>query len=308
MTVNSDSPKVLVFGSRGQVGRELVRRLSSESQVIAHSRQDLDLSEATPSKLLGYLRAISPDVVINAAAYTDVDKAELEQETSWLVNAVAPAIMAEACRALGALFLHYSTDYVFDDERSEPYMESDKPAPLNHYGRTKLEGERAIQSIGGRWFVFRTSWVYSFLKRSFPVKVLEWARKQEELRIVEDQVGSPTWASGIAEATEKVLLKLLSRQQEWGQEKVGIYHMAGRGEASRIAWARLVLDLDPRPEEHVFETIVPAKRSDFKLPAKRPSYSALDSGRLMRTFGVEMQDWDRSLQVAMLTRRVREAT
>lgn len=306
MSATSESAKVLVFGSQGQVGWELVRRGPSLGRVIPLTREDIDLAGSTPSELRSYIRSMDPDVVINAAAYTDVDGAEYEQEKAWLVNAVAPAIMADECRSLGSTFVHYSTDYVFDGEGRAPYQEGDAPAPLNHYGRTKLEGETAVQNTGERWLILRTSWVYSFRKRSFPVRVLQWSRNQSSVRIVEDQVASPTWASMLADVTVKLVAMALSNGRDWMLERSGIYHVAGRGEASRFTWAERILQLDPRRDEQVCERLIPAKRSDFNEAAERPAYTALDCTRLERIFDIELPTWDQALQAAMSGEKIRE--
>ncbi len=306
MSPTALSPRVLVFGSQGQVGWELVRREPSLGQVIPHTREDIDLTGSTPSELRSYIRSMDPHVVINAAAYTHVDRAEYEQEKAWLVNAAAPAIMADECRSLGSAFVHYSTDYVFDGEARTPYQEGDAPAPLNHYGRTKLEGESAVQNTAECWLILRTSWVYGFRKRSFPVRVLEGSRNHSLLRIVEDQVASPTWASMLADVTVKLVAMALSNGRDWMLERSGIYHVAGGGEASRFTWAETILQLDPRRDEQVFDQLIPAKRSDFAGAAERPAYTALDCTRLKRKFDVELPTWDRALQAAMTAEGIRE--
>lgn len=299
-------PRVLVFGSQGQVGRELVLRMASFGHVIAHTRKAIDLAESTPSELRAYIRAMNPDILINAAAYTDVDSAEHEQEKAWLVNAVAPAIMADACRSLGSILVHYSSDYVFGGEKSTPYEEGDAPSPLNHYGRTKLEGEIGIQETAERWLVLRTSWVYGFRRRSFPTKLLEWSRSQSVLKVVKDQVASPTWAPILADVTVKLMAMALSNGRDWLLERSGIYHVAGRGETSRFTWAERILQLDPRRDEQVYKKLIPARQSDFDVAAERPAYTALDCTRLKRNFGVELLPWDHVLRAAMRAEGIRE--
>ncbi|HMA55094.1 MAG TPA: dTDP-4-dehydrorhamnose reductase, partial [Acidobacteriota bacterium] len=240
--------RILLIGSTGQLGWELEKTLAPLGELTALDYPDLDLSQADGVRR--FLRQKGRfQVIINAAAYTDVDRAESELGRATAVNAVAPGILGQEARDLGAAFVHYSTDYVFDGAKGSPYAETDSPAPLNAYGRTKLAGERAVTGAGGAYLIFRTSWVYGLRRDSFVTKVLEWARSQRTLRIVDDQVGNPTWARSLAEATGRVLgLAMDGRATGAGQasperlrdyisERAGLYHLAGDGFATRLEWA-----------------------------------------------------------------------
>jgi dTDP-4-dehydrorhamnose reductase len=263
--------------------------------MVVMSREDLDLAGEASRVREACLRE-KPDFIVNAAAYTDVDRAESEAGIARAINCEAPGILAEAAKALGALLIHYSTDYVFNGEKREPYCEMDQPDPLNIYGRTKLEGEQAIRSVGNAYLILRTSWLYSMRRPSFPIKVLKWARSQGVMRVVEDQVGSPTWARMLANTTAM----LISRYSK-GQlvERSGVYHLAGHGRAGRYEWAKAIVALDPRPEEQLVREILPAPSSEFPTVAKRPSNSALNCQLFEKTFGLRMPQWDLALKWAM---------
>jgi dTDP-4-dehydrorhamnose reductase len=211
--------------------------------------------------------------------------------------------MAEEAELAHAALIHYSTDYVFDGRTERPYTEDDPPHPINAYGETKLAGEEAIRAVGGAYLILRTSWLYSFRKRSFPVQVLDWARTQEVMRVVEDQVGSPTWCRMLAQATASLLARGMDRDLERIRENAGVYHLAGQGTATRLEWARLILQLDPRHEEQVVQEVVPALSTEFATAARRPAFCALDCSRFARTFGFQLPDWRDALRVAMAPER-----
>ena len=191
--------------------------------------------------------------------------------------------------------IHYSTDYVFDGTKGSAYIETDIPDPLNVYGATKLEGERAVQAVGGAFLIFRTSWVYSLRQGGFVTKVLQWARQQESLRIVDDQVGSPTWARMLAEATAQVIAQGRGQPVEYMREKAGLYHLAGGGAASRYEWAKAILELDPRKEEQVVKELLPAKSSEFPTPAERPAHTGLNCDVVQELFHLYFENWKRQL-------------
>ncbi len=289
--------RILLLGNRGQLGWELKRSLAPLGEVKGLDQPEIDLADA--AALRRALQAERPEVVINAAAYTAVDQAEAEAEAAGRVNTQAPGVMAEEARRLGAALIHYSTDYVFDGAAGRPYTEADAPRPLNAYGRTKLEGELAVQAAGGAHLILRTSWVYSLRRRSFPTQVLNWARTQETVRVAADQVGSPTWCRMLAEATAALLARAAPDPVDWIGERSGVYHLAGRGSASRLAWAEAVLRLDPRREEQVARRVLPARSEDFLLPALRPAFSALDCARFHHTFGFELPPWEEALALAL---------
>ncbi|MCX6026890.1 MAG: sugar nucleotide-binding protein, partial [Chloroflexi bacterium] len=196
-------------------------------------------------------------------------------------------------------FIHYSTDYVFDGRKTTPYTEVDTPRPLNAYGRTKLAGERAVEAAGGAYLILRTSWVYSLRGSGFVSKVLGWARSQDEMRVVEDEVSSPTWARMLAQATAQILAGAGALAVPRIKEKRGLHHLAGAGAASRLEWARAILACDPRPQEHRVRQIQSALRRDFKAEGERPAYSVLDCARAEEAFGVRLPSWRDALRLAM---------
>jgi dTDP-4-dehydrorhamnose reductase len=241
------------------------------------------------------IRDLAPGLIVNATAYTAVDQAEQQHELAYAINEKGVGLLAEEARLLRAPLIHYSTDYVFDGTAGRPYLESDAPNPLNVYGSSKLAGEQAIRSQAGDYLILRTAWVYSLRGQSFVNKVLEWARKHETLRVVEDQVSNPTWARLLAEIT----CQLLARGFGQLRERRGLYHLAGGGYACRFAWAGEILSMDPNRQEHVTRQLLPAHTSDFPTPAERPCFSALDCSLFEQTFGLSLPDWRDALQLAM---------
>lgn len=290
---------VLLLGRDGQVGWELSRSLAPLAALTCLGRSDLDLAQ--PDRIPGLLERIRPDVIINAAAYTAVDRAEQEPDVAYRINALGPARLAEAAKERGSAFIHFSTDYVFDGALLRPYTEEDPPNPLSTYGRTKLDGERLIQQVGAAYLILRTSWVYGLRRPCFVTQVLAWARTRDQVRIAEDQVGTPTWCRLVAEATALLLARLGPRPAGSLAERSGVYHLAASGPVSRLEWARRILLLDPRPEEQIVsaEGILPARSSEFANPADRPPYSALDSARFASTFGLRLPGWEEGLRLAM---------
>jgi dTDP-4-dehydrorhamnose reductase len=242
---------------------------------------------------------VHPQVIVNAAAYTNVDKAESEAELARQINSVSPGVLAEEARRLGAAFIHYSTDYVFDGCKGAPYTESDVPHPLNVYGQTKLEGEQAVQAAGGAYLILRTSWVYSLRQGGFVTKVLQWAREQETLRVVDDQISSPTWARMLAEATALIIAQGRDDPVGYLTEKAGLYHLAGSGACSRYEWAQAILELDPKKSEQKVQQLLPAKSSAFPTPAERPLVSVLECGKFEKTFGLRLPEWREALKLAI---------
>lgn len=289
--------KILLFGKNGQLGWELQQTLAPLGEVCAIGRAELDLQDVSALDTL--IRAQRPQAIVNASAYTAVDRAEQERDLAFQVNAHAPRVMAEAARALNAVLIHYSTDYVFDGQLGRPYVEKDTPNPLNVYGRSKLAGEQAVQQAGGAYLIFRTAWVYSLRGDSFIRKVLQWSHSQPVLKIVSDQVSNPTWARSLAEITSSILASSKGDLFDYAEEKRGIYHLAGSGYASRLEWAREILKLDPRKEEQTAREVQPAFTSDFPTPAQRPLFSALDCARFEAVFGLSLPDWKVSLRSAM---------
>ncbi len=290
---------ILLLGRDGQVGWELSRALPPLAELTSLGREDLDL--AHPDRIPDVLDKLRPDVIINAAAYTAVDRAEQEPEVAHRVNALGPARLAEAAKERGSAFIHLSTDYVFDGALHRPYTEDDATNPRSTYGRSKLEGERLVQQVGGACLILRTSWVYSLRRPCFVTQVLAWARTRDQLRIAEDQVGTPTWCRLVAEAIALMMARLGPHPVGALAARSGLYHLASWGPASRLEWARRILMLDPRPEEQLVhaEGILPAPSRDFVNPADRPAYSALDSTRFASTFGLKLPGWEEGLRLAM---------
>lgn len=289
--------KLILFGRTGQLGWELQRTLAPLGEVHALGPDELDLSDL--KALDGVMRSVKPQIVVNASAYTAVDRAEHEPDLAMRINAHAPRVMAETARALGAVLLHYSTDYVFDGTKSTPYTEDDPVNPLNVYGQSKLGGEQAIGQVGGAHLILRTSWVYSLRGDGFVTKTLSWARRQETLRIVTDQVGSPTWARMLAEVSAALIARGLPVLQDYFLERGGVYHLGGAGVVSRFEFARRVLQLDPRPEEQIVRALQPALTTEFSTPAHRPLFTPLDCSRFEQMFGVHLPGWDNTLELAM---------
>jgi dTDP-4-dehydrorhamnose reductase len=289
--------RILLLGKDGQLGWELQRCLAPLGEVIALDYPEIDLAQ--PEGIREIAAAARPQVIVNATAYTAVDRAESEPELAFAINARAPEVLAETAEELGAALVHYSTDYVFDGTKGSAYVEDDPTHPLGVYGQSKLEGERAVRAAGGSYWIFRTSWVYSLRRDSFVTKVLGWARQNPTLKVVADQVGSPTWARLLAEITAQLLAQAGAAPAGWVRERSGLYHLAGDGCASRMQWAQAILDLDPRKEEQQASELLPALTADFPTPAQRPLYTALDCSLFARTFDLRLPPWQEALRLAM---------
>lgn len=289
--------RILLLGKIGQLGWELQRSLATVGEIISLDFPEIDLTEA--EQLRPIIRKTKPQILINATAYTAVDKAESEPHIALAINNHAVGVMAEEAHGLGAAFIHYSTDYVFDGTKSSPYQEDDPTNPLGVYGQSKLAGELSIQAVGGSYLILRTSWVYSLRRVSFVSKVLEWSRKQTTLRVVNDQVSNPTWCRMLAEITAQLLTMAGKDSAAWLGERRGIYHLAGDGYASRYEWAQKILALDPLRSEQIVEELQPALTSDFTTPARRPLYSVLNCDRFTNTFGLKLPAWQDALRLAM---------
>jgi dTDP-4-dehydrorhamnose reductase len=286
--------KLILLGNTGQLGWELQRTLQPLGVVNACDFPEVNLAD--PASIRNMVRDCHPDVIVNATAYTAVDKAETEPGLAEAINGTGPGFLAEEARKLKAVLIHYSTDYVFDGAKGTPYDETDLPHPLNVYGKSKLAGEQAIQSVDGDYLIFRTAWVYSLRRESFVTKVMEWARKNETLRVVDDQISNPTWARMLAEVTAQVLARGLGCLRE----HTGLYHLAGDGYASRYAWARAILRLDPARQEQKVKQMLPARSSDFPTPAQRPLFSALECQKFKQTFDLCLPVWEKALELALM--------
>lgn len=291
----SGAPRILLTGRNGQVGWELARSLATLGEVMATDSRSLDLADADAIR-----RTVAewrPQVIVNPAAYTAVDKAESETDRAHAINAVAPGILAEAAERLGALLVHYSTDYVFAGSGDTPWREDDATAPLNVYGASKLAGEQAIRTRCRRHLIFRTSWVYGLRGANFLLTMRRLMRERPELKIVADQIGAPTWCRHLAEATAQVLAQVGSPARGADKpEPWGVYHMSNAGETSWHGFAAAIQELDPPPAR---VPLLPIPTSDYPTPARRPLNSRLDNGKLARVFGLRLPHWRDALRLCL---------
>jgi len=287
---------ILLLGAAGQVGRALAPRLALRGDLTAVTRAEVDLADLGAVRRL--LETREPRLVVNAAAYNEVDRAESEPDAARRLNTELPELLGRYARDAGAALVHYSTDFVFDGDKGAPYVESDPPSPLSAYGRSKLEGELCLLEGGLPAIVLRTAWVYTLWRRSFVSVMLRLAREREELSVVGDQVGSPTFADDLARATDEVCAALGADPGARARELRGVYHAAGGGDASRHELATAVLEGDPRRSEHRARVIHAVTSAAFPTPARRPRAAALDSSRLRETFGVSLLPWRDAVALA----------
>jgi dTDP-4-dehydrorhamnose reductase len=291
--------KILLTGRTGQVGYELERSLQGFGDVVALDREHLDLADL--DQVRDVIRAVRPELIVNPAAYTAVDNAEREPELAMRINGEAPGVMAEEARRLGAAMIHYSTDYVFDGNKPGPYSEDDPTSPVNVYGRTKLAGEQAIQASGVPHLVFRTSWVYGLRGRNFLLTVQRLAQERDELRIVSDQFGAPTWCRTIADTTAHVMARLQAGNKGPGidldawREASGLYHLAAQG---RTSWHGFAAAIVAQLSSGRKPRVTPIATTDYPLPAKRPANSVLSCARLTGAFCC-LPDWDKALRLCL---------
>jgi dTDP-4-dehydrorhamnose reductase len=274
--------KILLTGAGGQVASALCTTLPPIGEVLALGRQQLDLADVLAIRQV--VRSAAPAVIVNAAAYTAVDRAESEQDMAFAINAVAPEVLAQEAARLGALFVHFSTDYVFDGEKKTPYIEEDAPNPLNVYGRSKLAGERAIQNSGCRYLLLRTSWIYAEHGKNFLLTILRLAREGRELRVVDDQVGAPTSSAMIARAAAQAILRI--ERDRIGQ---GLFHMTATGAVTWCDFAKAILDAVRIPA-----SVVPISSAEYPTAARRPRNSRMDSSKL-GVLGISMPTWRQGL-------------
>jgi dTDP-4-dehydrorhamnose reductase len=295
--------RILLTGANGQLGWELRRTLAPLGELAAFDRQGLDLAD--PDQIVHRVREVRPEVIVNAAAYTAVDKAESEPELAHAANALAPGVLAEEAKRLDAILVHYSTDYVFDGEKQEPYTEDDPPNPISVYGRTKLEGERAIAASGCRHLTLRTSWVYGTRGRNFLLTMLRLARERRTLRVVDDQIGAPTWCREIADATAA----LLAQPELATPGPDGLYHLCAAGHTSWFGFARAIFGSPELAGLGIPEpTLEAIPTSAYPTPARRPRNSRLDCNRLASRAGLRMAGWDEALRRCMAELRAPPST
>jgi dTDP-4-dehydrorhamnose reductase len=278
------APTILVTGAHGQLGRELAVALAALGNVIALDRTALDLADR--DSVIKTVRAVAPALIVNAAAYTAVDRAEQERDVAFAVNGSAPAILAEEAKRRNAVLIHYSTDYVFDGGQRIPYDENVTPNPLNAYGETKLAGERAIAASGASAIVLRTSWVYSLRGSNFLLTIRRLASERDELRVVADQIGVPNWARSLASATAT----LVGRGIPYLAERTGLYHMSSSGHTTWYEFAQEIVGEGTRAR------IVPITTAEYPTPARRPAYGVLNTAKFERTFGLTLPHWQKALQ------------
>ncbi|MCS3668741.1 dTDP-4-dehydrorhamnose reductase [Salinibacter ruber] len=287
---------ILLLGATGQVGHALRRTLAPLGAAYAPDRAAVDLTD--PPSVREAVREHEPELVVNAAAYTDVDGAEEEPERAARINAEAPRVLAEAARAVGAWLVHYSTDYVFGGGKRAPYTEADAPSPISVYGRTKRDGEKAIRAVGGRHVILRTSWMYSRRRSNFVRTMLGLARENDRLAVVDDQIGVPTWAGWCAEATASVCERLLAGDD---MPEAGCYHLAGTGQTSWYGLARAIFAQFDRLDV----TVEPVSSDEYDTAAPRPAYTVLDSSRARAAFDLPGVPW--TAQLARFRKRMRAA-
>ncbi len=291
--------KILLTGKTGQVGYELERTLQGVGEVLALDRQQMDLGDL--DQVRDVIRAIKPQLIINPAAYTAVDLAESNLDIAMRINADAPEVMAAEAKKLGAAMIHYSTDYVFDGEKTESYTEDDVPHPQSVYGRSKLAGEQAIQAAGIPHLILRTSWIYGLRGKNFLLTVQRLAQERDELRIVVDQFGAPTWSRTLAEVSAHAICQLQGGGTQanldhdaWSAHS-GLYHVTAQGRTSWHGFTQAIVAHSPGLKKPV---VTPIATQDYPLPAKRPQNSLLSSRRFMQTF-CSLPEWDAALKLCV---------
>ncbi|BAY48374.1 dTDP-6-deoxy-L-mannose-dehydrogenase [Scytonema sp. HK-05] len=295
--------RILLTGSTGQVGWELQRTLMTLGEIIPVGREisssglRIDLSQ--PDTIRHVIREVMPELIVNAAAYTAVDKAETEPELAMAINGTALGVIAEEAKLLGAGVIHYSTDYVFNGNQATPYTEQDEPDPQNIYGKTKLAGEKAIQAVGVPHFILRTSWVYGLRGKNFLLTMLKLAQEREELRVVDDQVGAPTWSRMIAESTAQILSQGTRDVSDFLSNNSGIYNLTASGQTSWYGFAKAIFEYDSNPSQQKLKKLVAIPSQEYPTPAKRPAYSSLDTQKISSTFGLAFPSWQINLELVL---------
>lgn len=292
--------RFLILGANGQLGIELQRAFQSSGQVIAFGRAECDLSN--PDSIRIAIQNAHPDIILNAAAYTAVDRAESEPNLATSINGDAPGILASEAKKRNALLVHYSTDYVFDGKKSEPWAEDDPVRPLNVYGASKLAGERNIQQVGGAFLIFRTSWVFSPHGKNFLLTMLRLGQERKELKIVNDQCGAPTSALALANATHRIFQKT---PNESFKNLAGIYHMSCAGETTWCDFARTIFQ--KLQAEGPWASVIGIPSSEYPTPAARPANSVLSNQKLLKTFDVKLPSWDAALEDSLRSLRLQKA-
>ena len=291
--------RILITGAVGQVGWELQRSLASLGTITAIDLAELDLTDADAVRK--FVRDLRPDVLVNPAAYTAVDKAEAQPDLAMAVNGAAPGVMAEEMAKLGGLMIHYSTDYVFDGTKQGAWVETDVPIPLSVYGRTKLAGEQAVQAAGGAHVILRTSWVYGRRGGNFMLTMIRLAKERDELRVVADQHGAPTWCRTLAQGTADIVARTWSdpAARAKARDLSGVYHFTNGGATTWHGFAEAIVATAPELADRRHVKVTPIATSDYPLPAPRPKNSVLDNSRLTATFGIRPAPWDEALHTCI---------
>lgn len=286
--------KILLIGKNGQIGYELERSLQGLGELIALGRAQMDLNDLYQVREI--IRTVKPALIVNAAAYTAVDKAEQEPDLAMRINGEAPGIMAEEAKKLGASMIHYSTDYVFDGGKLEAYSEDDVPNPINIYGKTKLAGEQALQATAIPHLIFRTSWIYGKRGKNFLIAMLRQAEEQRELRVVDDQHGAPTWCRTVADATSQVIMQALSQSKEkdWWSQVSGIYHLTAEQQTTWYGFAQTIFENSESTEK---PTVIPVSSTIFNSLAKRPINSLMSCAKFKREFKCVLPNWNLALKL-----------
>jgi len=288
------SPRILIVGNAGQLGRELERIFAGAGPIVAVDRESVDLADADQTRAL--VLSAEPDLILNAAAYTAVDRAESEPELAHAINAQAPRVLAEEARERDALFVHYSTDYVFDGSKVGSWVETDTPNPLNVYGASKLAGEQAVEKVGGKFLIFRTSWVYGPHGNNFLLTMLRLGRERDRLSIVDDQVGAPTTSVELARATHAVVNGIHRGQFGAPSEWTGLYHTTCGGSVSWFGFAQAIFARATELLGAKAPELAPIRTSAYPTPAVRPRNSVLSNAKLKARFGIELPAWEAALE------------
>lgn len=293
----SSRSRILILGSGGQLGTELQRSLATAGEVLVSDQGTLDLSNE--GQVRAAVREAGPAIILNAAAYTAVDRAESERDMAMALNARAPEILAEEAARLGALFVHYSTDYVFDGSKRGAWVETDEPHPLNVYGSSKLAGEQAVTRVGGRFLIFRTSWVYGPHGKNFLLTMLRLGRERDRLNIVDDQIGAPTTSIELADATRSIVDGISGGRFGAPESWAGVYHMTCAGAVSWCGFAKAIFERARPILGGKVPEVRPIPTSEFPTPARRPQNSVLSNEKLFAQFGVRLKQWEDALEEVM---------
>lgn len=289
--------RILLFGRDGQVGYELQRSLSTLSELFSPERSEADFTMPA-DELSSMVKQYKPDLVVNAAAYTAVDKAEQEAELAYQINAQAPGTLANVCKALNIPLIHFSTDYVFNGDARSAWHEEDETGPLNVYGLSKLQGEQAVQDSGAAHLILRTSWVYGSRGQNFLRTMRRLAAEKEKLSIVDDQFGAPTWSRHLAEAVSHIVAMSHKQGDEFWHRNSGIYHLSGGGQCSWCEFAQAIFDL-MQTSGRTVPVVTPINTEAYPTPARRPKFSVLNNLKIKNQFGISLPHWRDSLELVM---------